>query len=177
MEIQANCSKLTQSPCVKATAKTTKNICLYFYNFSDFLVDIRKSLYYYITVCFEERPCPVARSKSCEITVNRSASEQRRRITQNPTTGGVKMANIKSAKKRILVIETKTLRNKMIKSKIKTLIKKVDAAVAAGDKALAAEALKNAVIALDKAGAKGIFHKNTIARKVSQLTKAVNAMA
>ena len=62
------------------------------------------------------------------------------------------MANIKSAKKRILVIETKTLRNKMIKSKIKTLIKKVDAAVAAGDKALAAEALKNAVIALDKAG-------------------------
>ena len=59
------------------------------------------------------------------------------------------MANIKSAKKRILVIETKTLRNKMIKSKIKTLIKKVDAAVAAGDKALAAEALKNAVIALD----------------------------
>jgi len=49
--------------------------------------------------------------------------------------------------------------------------------VAAGDKALAAEALKNAVIALDKAGAKGIFHKNTIARKVSQLTKAVNAMA
>ena len=87
------------------------------------------------------------------------------------------MANIKSAKKRILVIETKTLRNKMIKSKIKTLIKKVDAAVAAGDKALAAEALKNAVIALDKAGAKGIVHKNTIARKVSQLTKAVNAMA
>ncbi len=87
------------------------------------------------------------------------------------------MANIKSAKKRILVIETKTLRNKMIKSKIKTLIKKVDAAVAAGDKALAAEALKNAVIALDKAGAKGVFHKNTIARKVSQLTKAVNAMA
>ena len=62
-------------------------------------------------------------------------------------------------------------------ARIKTLVKKVDAAVAAGDKALAAEALKNAVIALDKAGAKGVFHKNTIARKVSQLTKAVNAMA
>ena len=43
------------------------------------------------------------------------------------------MANIKSAKKRILVIETKTLRNKMIKSKVKTLVKKVDAAVASGD--------------------------------------------
>ena len=44
------------------------------------------------------------------------------------------MANIKSAKKRIKVIETKTLRNKMIKSKLKTIIKKFDAAVASGDK-------------------------------------------
>ncbi len=87
------------------------------------------------------------------------------------------MANIKSAKKRILVIETKTLRNKMVKSKIKTLVKKVSAAVAAGDKNLAAEALKNAVVALDKAGAKGILHKNAVAHKVSQLTKAVNQMA
>ena len=45
------------------------------------------------------------------------------------------LANIKSAKKRILVIETKTLRNKMIKSKIKTLVKKVEAAIEANDKA------------------------------------------
>lgn len=87
------------------------------------------------------------------------------------------MANIKSAKKRILVIETKTLRNKMITSKLKTLVKKVNAAVAAGDKAAAEEALKAAVKALDKAGAKGIVHKNTVANKVSQLTKAVNKMA
>ena len=54
------------------------------------------------------------------------------------------MANIKSAKKRISVIETKTLRNKMIKSKVKTLIKKVEAAVAANDKAAASTALKGA---------------------------------
>ena len=47
------------------------------------------------------------------------------------------LANIKSAKKRILVIETKTLRNKMIKSKIKTLVKKVEAAIEANDKAAA----------------------------------------
>lgn len=87
------------------------------------------------------------------------------------------MANIKSAKKRILVIETKTLQNKMIKSKIKTLIKKVDVAVAAGDKNLAAENLKTAVVAIDKAAAKGIMHKNTAARRVSQLTKSVNAIA
>ena len=64
------------------------------------------------------------------------------------------LANIKSAKKRILVIETKTLRNKMIKSRVKTLVKKVDAAVAAGDKSAAAASLKAAVVAIDKAAAK-----------------------
>ena len=87
------------------------------------------------------------------------------------------MANIKSAKKRIKVIETKTLRNKMIKSKVKTLVKKVDAAVVAGDKDLATTALHEAVIAIDKAAAKGVFHKNTAARKVSRITKAVNKIA
>jgi len=87
------------------------------------------------------------------------------------------MANIKSAKKRILVIETKTLRNKMIKSKIKTLVKKVEAAVAASDKAAATTALKEAVVAIDKAAAKGVYHKNTAARKVSRITKAVNSIA
>ena len=87
------------------------------------------------------------------------------------------MANIKSAKKRIDVIETKTLRNKMIKSKVKTLVKKVEAAVAANDKAAASAALTDAVTEIDKATAKGIFHKNTAARKVSRLTKAVNAIA
>ncbi len=87
------------------------------------------------------------------------------------------MANIKSAKKRILVIETKTLRNKMIKSKIKTLVKKVEAAVAASDKTAATVALKEAVVAIDKAAAKGVYHKNTAARKVSRITKAVNSIA
>ncbi len=87
------------------------------------------------------------------------------------------MANIKSAKKRILVIETKTLRNKMIKSKVKTLVKKVEAAVTAGDKELANAALKEAVVAIDKAQAKGVYHKNTAARKVSNISKAVSAMA
>lgn len=87
------------------------------------------------------------------------------------------MANIKSAKKRIKVIETKTLRNKMVKSKVKTLVKKVESAVAASDKALATASLKEAVIAIDKACAKGVYHKNTCARKVSRLTKAVNSIA
>lgn len=87
------------------------------------------------------------------------------------------MANIKSAKKRIKVIETKTLRNKMIKSEVKTLVKKVDAAVAAGNKTEASDFLKEAIVAIDQAAAKGVYHKNTAARKVSSIQKAVNAMA
>ncbi|MBB2183108.1 30S ribosomal protein S20 [Lachnospiraceae bacterium MD1] len=87
------------------------------------------------------------------------------------------MANIKSAKKRILVTATKTARNKQIKSKVKTMIKKVDAAVAAGDKELAKANLVQAVSEIDKACSKGVFHKNTAARKVSRLTKAINNIA
>ena len=84
------------------------------------------------------------------------------------------MANIKSAKKRILVIETKTLKNKIIKSKVKTLVKKVNTAIEAGDKEAATVALKNATIALEKAAAKGVFHKNTVSRRISRLQIAVN---
>ena len=87
------------------------------------------------------------------------------------------MANIKSAKKRIKVINTKTQRNKAIKTKVKTYIKKVEAAVAAKDAATAQTALTAAIAEINKATSKGIFHKNTAARKVSRLTKAVNAMA
>lgn len=87
------------------------------------------------------------------------------------------MANIKSAKKRIKVIETKTLRNKAIKSKVKTLVKKVEVAVAASDKDLATKSLKDAVVAIDKAASKGVYHKNTASRKISRLSKAVAAMA
>ena len=71
------------------------------------------------------------------------------------------MANIKSAKKRILVTETKAARNKAIKSGVKTAIKKVEAAVAAND----------------KAASKGVFHKKTASRKISRLTVAVNKIA
>ena len=87
------------------------------------------------------------------------------------------MANIKSAKKRILVIETKTLRNKMIKSKIKTLVKKVEAAIEANDKAAAEAAFKNASSVIESACSKGIYHKNNAARKVSRLAKLVNGVA
>ena len=87
------------------------------------------------------------------------------------------LANIKSAKKRILVIETKTLRNKVIKTKIKTLTKKLEAAIVAGDKVAAQAALVAATSEIDKATTKGVYHKNTASRKVSRLSKAVSAMA
>ncbi len=87
------------------------------------------------------------------------------------------MANIKSAKKRILVAEARTARNKAIKSKVKTSIKKVDAAVAAKDKEAAKAALIAATAEIDKATSKGVFHKNTASRKVSRLSRAVNGIA
>lgn len=87
------------------------------------------------------------------------------------------MANIKSAKKRILVAETKTARNKAIKSKVKTAVKKVDAAITAGDKDLAKAALKAAIIEIDKATSKGVYHKKTSSRKISRLTLALNKIA
>lgn len=87
------------------------------------------------------------------------------------------MANIKSAKKRIEVIDKKTLRNKMIKSKVKTVIKKVEAAIAAGDKEAAQANLLVAISEIDKAASKGVYRKNNASRKVSRLTAAVNKMA
>jgi small subunit ribosomal protein S20 len=87
------------------------------------------------------------------------------------------LANIKSAKKRILVNETKAARNKAIRSKVKTCIKKVEAAVAAGDKAAAQAALTVAITEIEKAATKGVYHKNNAARKVSRVTKAVNSIA
>ena len=87
------------------------------------------------------------------------------------------MANIKSAKKRILVNEKKAARNQMIKSAVKTEIKKVRAAVEAGNKEEAAKALLAATSAIDKAESKGVIKKNTASRKVSRLALAVNKLS
>ena len=84
------------------------------------------------------------------------------------------MANIKSAKKRIKIIAKKTMRNKMIKSRTKTAIKKLLTAVAAGDKTQTEKALVSAVSAINKATSKGVYHKNNASRKKSRLTKIVN---
>ena len=89
----------------------------------------------------------------------------------------LELANIKSAKKRILVAEKRAEKNKSVRSRVKTAVKKVDAAIAANDKAAAEAALPVAIGEISKAASKGIYHKNTAARKVSRITKAVNAMA
>lgn len=87
------------------------------------------------------------------------------------------MANIKSAKKRVLVTATRTARNKAIKSEVKTMIKKVYAAIETKDQDAAKAALKDAISTMDKATSKGVYHKNTTSRKISRLQKAVNALA
>ena len=87
------------------------------------------------------------------------------------------MPNIKSAKKRVKVIAAKTLKNQMIKSQLKTYIKKFEVAATSGDKAEVATAYKTAIKKLDQAVSKGIMHKNTSARKKSQLTKVFNKTA
>lgn len=86
------------------------------------------------------------------------------------------MPNIKSAKKRVKVIEKKTLRNNMIKSAYKTAVKKFEEAVAEGDKAKAETLFSEATKKIDQACTKGVIVKNTAARKKSNLAKKLNAM-
>jgi len=86
------------------------------------------------------------------------------------------VANIKSAKKRILVSNKRAARNKSIRSEVKTCIKKLQAAVESGDKAAAEAVLKDTISTIDKACTKGIYHKNNASRKVSRLSKAVAKM-
>ena len=87
------------------------------------------------------------------------------------------MANIKSAKKRILVTNKKTAMNKSRKSEIKTYIKKFEAAVSNGEIELAKSLLKEVEARLDRAAAKHTIHKHAAARKVSRLQLRLNKIA
>jgi small subunit ribosomal protein S20 len=87
------------------------------------------------------------------------------------------MANIKSAKKRIKISRKKQEQNKIVKSKVKMYIKKVETLANAGNKEEANKTLVEATKQIDMAATKGIYHKNNAARKVSRITKAVNKMA
>ena len=87
------------------------------------------------------------------------------------------MANIKSAKKRIKVTEKKTLNNRMVKSALKTAIKKLEVAIAANNAEEAKVLSVKATKSLDMAASKGVIHKNMAARKKSRLAAKLNAMA
>lgn len=86
------------------------------------------------------------------------------------------MPNIKSAKKRVKVIEKKTLRNNMIKSAYKTAIKKFEQAIEAGNMEEAKTLFSEATKKIDQACTKGVIVKNTAARKKSNMAKKLNAM-
>jgi small subunit ribosomal protein S20 len=86
------------------------------------------------------------------------------------------MANIKSAKKRVLIAEANRQKNVAWKSSIKTAFKKVLELATGKDKDALSAALSKAYQLCDKAVSKGILHKNTAARKKSRLTKAVNKL-
>ena len=87
------------------------------------------------------------------------------------------MPNIKSAKKRVLVSQTKAMQNKAAKSALKTDIKKFEAAVAEGNRREADVAYKVAVKAVDKAVVKGLLHKNNAAHKKSSMTIKLSKLA
>ena len=87
------------------------------------------------------------------------------------------MPNIKSAKKRVLVSQTKAMQNKAAKSALKTDIKKFEAAVAEGNRSEADVAYKVAVKAVDKAVGKGLLHKNNAAHKKSSMTIKLSKLA
>jgi len=81
-----------------------------------------------------------------------------------------------SALKKARQAEKRRLRNKAVKSDIKTVIKKVEEAIASGNKEEASNALIEAIKTINSAASKGIIHENHAARKISRLTKKVNAL-
>ena len=85
------------------------------------------------------------------------------------------MANTKSALKYIRKPETRTAQNRQVKSRLKTLAKKVSAAAAAGDKDVLAAASKDYISALDKAGKTGLVHRNKIARHKARCAQLASA--
>ncbi len=84
------------------------------------------------------------------------------------------MANIKSAKKRIKITEARTLRNQMVKSALKTLIKKFESAIENNDIESAKSYFSQVTKALDMAASKGVLHRNKVSRKKSRLAIKLN---
>ena len=84
------------------------------------------------------------------------------------------MANHKSAKKRALQNEVRRLRNRTVRTRIKSIVKAVRATVESEDKAPAPNQLKMAQAAIDKAAKKGVYHRKAASRKIARLTRLVN---
>ncbi len=87
------------------------------------------------------------------------------------------MANTASARKRIRQTERRTLRNHARKSRMRTFVKKLEVAVAGGDKDAAIAALKAAQPELQRAAGKGVIHPNTVARKLSRMSKRIKQLS
>lgn len=87
------------------------------------------------------------------------------------------MANHASSKKRIRQTEKRTLRNRMVRTRVRTHVKQVRAALQQGDAAAAKDALVTAVSAIDRAVSKGVYHRRTGSRYVSRLTAQVAKLA
>lgn len=87
------------------------------------------------------------------------------------------MANTESARKRIRQTKTRTERNRARKSRVRTFVKAVETAIAGGDKAAAAEALRAAQPELQRAATKNVLHANTVSRKISRLSSRIKALA
>ena len=87
------------------------------------------------------------------------------------------MANTASARKRIRQNDVRSARNAARKSRVRTFIKKVETAIASGDKAQAAAALRAAQPEMQRATGKGVAHPNTVARRISRLSKRIKALA
>jgi|BEDMetMinimDraft_2_1075160.scaffolds.fasta_scaffold03485_4 small subunit ribosomal protein S20 len=86
------------------------------------------------------------------------------------------MANTDSARKRIRQTLKRTLRNRTRKSRVRTFVRKVEDALAKGDKAAAQEALRRAQPELHRAASKGVFHRNKVARKLSRLSARIKKL-
>jgi small subunit ribosomal protein S20 len=86
------------------------------------------------------------------------------------------MANTASARKRIRQTVTRTARNHARKARMRTFVKKVETAIASGDKAAAAEALRAAQPEMQRASGKGVIHANTVGRKLSRLSARIKGL-
>jgi len=86
------------------------------------------------------------------------------------------MANNASARKRIRQTEKRTLRNRMRRSRVRTFLRKVELALAGGDKAVAQTAFQAAQPEMQRAVSKGVLHRNTVARKLSRLSARIKSL-